>query len=182
MEADAPLEFYIKNTMSKALIVIDMQNDFLTGNLANPDACEIIPNIRIEENKEDYDCIIFTRDTHNTNYLQTPEGKNLPIEHCIEGTWGHQIVDELLTVNKHLVTLNKPTFGSLELYKVVEDCEEVTLVGTCTDICVVSNALILKAAMPELVVNVKADCCAGTTPENHKAALQVMQSCQINII
>jgi nicotinamidase/pyrazinamidase len=168
--------------MSKALIVVDMQNDFLTGSLANPAACEIIPNIRLEENKDEYDFVIFTKDTHQSDYLQTPEGKHLPIEHCIEGTWGHQVTDELLTIHKHLVVLNKPTFGSLELYKMLEDVNEVTLVGTCTDICVVSNALILKAALPELVVNVKADCCAGTTPENHEAALKVMKSCQINII
>lgn len=168
--------------MSKALIVIDMQNDFLTGSLANPDACKIIPYIRLEENKDEYDCIIFTKDTHQPDYLQTPEGKQLPIEHCIEGTWGHQLTNELLSIRKHFVVLNKPTFGSLELSKLLDDFNEVTLVGTCTDICVVSNALILKAALPELAVNVKADYCAGTTPENHEAALKVLKSCQINII
>ena len=179
--------------MKKITIVIDMQNDFLTGALANPDAVNIIPSVLEEIKKADY--VMYTRDTHSENYLDTQEGKNLPVPHCIEGTQGWQIVDDLAPQNitdiKMWHIVNKPTFGDVNIWMDMYfadlvnwngDGVEVTFCGTCTDICVVSNAMIVKSLYPELVVNVKADACAGLTPEKHKAALEVMSSCQINII
>ena len=179
--------------MKKITIVIDMQNDFLTGALANPDAVNIIPSVLEEIKKADY--VMYTRDTHSENYLETQEGKNLPVPHCIEGTHGWQIVDELdphsITDIKMWSIVNKPTFGDVNIWMDMYFADlvnwngegvEVTFCGTCTDICVVSNAMIVKSLYPELVVNVKADACAGLTPEKHKAALDVMSSCQINII
>ena len=179
--------------MKKITIVIDMQNDFLTGALANPDAVNIIPSVLEEIKKADY--VMYTRDTHSKNYLETQEGKNLPVPHCIEGTHGWQIVDELdphsIADIKMWHIVNKPTFGDVNIWMDMYfadlvnwngDGVEVTFCGTCTDICVVSNAMIVKSLYPELVVNVKADACAGLTPEKHKAALEVMSSCQINII
>lgn len=179
--------------MKKITIVIDMQNDFLTGALANPDAVNIIPSVLEEIKKADY--AMYTRDTHSKNYLETQEGKNLPVPHCIEGTHGWQIVDELdphsIADIKMWHIVNKPTFGDVNIWMDMYFADlvnwngegvEVTFCGTCTDICVVSNAMIVKSLYPELVVNVKADACAGLTPEKHKAALDVMSSCQINII
>ena len=182
--------------MKKITIVIDMQNDFLTGSLANPDAVNIIPSVLDEIKVADF--VVYTRDTHSDNYLKTQEGKNLPVPHCIEGTWGWQIVDELnprgiscVNDSDNWIVYNKPTFGCVNIWNndffaqiVNENGQdvEVTFCGTCTDICVVSNAMIVKSLYPELVVNVKADACAGLTPEKHKAALDVMSSCQINII
>lgn len=179
--------------MKKITIVIDMQNDFLTGALANPDAVSIIPSVLEEIKKADY--VMYTRDTHSENYLKSQEGKNLPVPHCIEGTHGWQIVDELdpnsIADIKMWHIVNKPTFGDVNIWMDMYFADlvnwsgegvEVTFCGTCTDICVVSNAMIVKSLYPELVVNVKADACAGLTPEKHKAALDVMSSCQINII
>ena len=179
--------------MKKITIVIDMQNDFLTGSLANPDAVSIIPSVLDQIKNSDY--VMYTRDTHSENYLDTQEGKNLPVPHCIEGTQGWQIVDDLAPQNitdiKMWHIVNKPTFGDVNIWMDMYFAElvnwngdgvEVTFCGTCTDICVVSNALIVKSLYPEIVVNVKADACAGLTPEKHKAALEVMSSCQINII
>ena len=177
--------------MKKITIVIDMQNDFLTGSLANPDAVSIIPSVLDQIKNSDY--VIYTRDTHDENYLETQEGKNLPVPHCVENTHGWQIVDELdphnITDIKMWHIVNKPTFGDVNIWMdmyfedlVNGDGVDVTFCGTCTDICVVSNALIVKSLFPELVVNVKADACAGLTTEKHKAALDVMNSCQINII
>ena len=179
--------------MKKITIVVDMQNDFLTGSLANPDAVSIIPSVLDQIKNSDY--VMYTRDTHGENYLETQEGKNLPVPHCVEGTHGWQIVDELdphnITDIKMWHIVNKPTFGDANIWMDMYfadlvnwngDGVEVTFCGTCTDICVVSNALIVKSLYPELVVNVKADACAGLTPEKHKAALDVMNSCQINII
>lgn len=167
----------------KVLIVVDMQNDFLTGSLANPDACKIVP--KIIELAKNYDEIWFTLDSHNSDYLQTAEGKALPIEHCIVGTEGWKLVEQLKSIDAPTHYIQKNTFGSLKLADAIDpfnDLEEVTFCGTCTDICVVSNALILKAMRPNLTINVKADCCAGLSPDKHEAALSVMQSCQINII
>ena len=179
--------------MKKITIVIDMQNDFLTGALANPDAVNIIPSVLEEIKKADY--VMYTRDTHGENYLKTQEGKKLPVPHCVEGTHGWQIVDDLdphsIADIKMWHIVNKPTFGDVNIWMDMyfadlvnwngEDVE-VTFCGTCTDICVVSNAMIVKSLYPELVVNVKADACAGLTTEKHKAAIDVMSSCQINII
>ena len=179
--------------MKKITVVIDMQNDFLTGALANPDAVNIIPSVLEQIKSADY--VMYTRDTHSENYLETQEGKNLPVPHCVVGTHGWQIVDELDPNNiadiKMWHIVNKPTFGDVNIWMDMyfadlvnwngEDVE-VTFCGTCTDICVVSNAMIVKSLYPEMVVNVKADACAGLTPEKHQSALDVMSSCQINII
>lgn len=167
--------------MKKTLIVIDMQNDFVTGALANPTAETIIPNIKkkIEEYERNGDKIIFTRDTHRSNYLETTEGKYLPVPHCIHGTWGWLVVDELNHPEYYHV--NKTTFGYPH-WEYENDLEEIELVGTCTDICVISNALILKAQFPNANITVDASCCAGVTPESHQAALTTMKMCQINVI
>lgn len=171
----------------KKLIIIDMQNDFITGSLANPDAEKIIPNI-IEKMKEyNEKDIIYTLDTHYGDYLDTNEGKHLPVKHCIVGTWGHEIDDRLRpSILSRATLLHKDTFGTFKVESMFEKHEgknlELTLVGTCTDICVVSNALILKAQFPEARIIVDASCCAGVTPEKHKAALEVMKSCQIEVV
>lgn len=166
----------------KILIIVDMQNDFVTGSLGTKEAKKIIPNIKkkIQEYSSRGDIIIFTRDTHDTDYLQTQEGKVLPVEHCIYPTNGWEIVDELKTPDCTYV--NKSSFGWLHWGEFDFKNKEVELVGVCTDICVISNALILKASFPEIKITVDASCCAGVSPEKHKAALDVMKSCQINVI
>ena len=168
--------------MKKTLIVIDMQNDFIDGALGTPEAQAIVPNVKkkIEEYEANGYDIVFTRDTHQKDYLDTNEGKHLPVEHCIEGTYGWQIVSELIS-NEPYPIVDKPTFGNL-YWKEFFDFEEIELVGLCTDICVVSNALILKAMYPEINITVDASCCAGVTPESHQAALTTMKMCQINVI
>lgn len=167
--------------MNKTLIVIDVQNDFVTGTLNNELAQAIIPKIKnkIDKYLSYGDEVIFTRDTHTAYYLATNEGKHLPIEHCINGTWGWLVVNELS--HPECRHINKPTFG-YRYWNIEGEFENIELVGTCTDICVVSNALILKAQFPNANITVDASCCAGTTPERHKAALEVMKSCQINVI
>ncbi len=166
--------------MSKVLIVVDMQNDFVTGTLGSKEAQAILPNVKskIKEYADRGDRIIFTRDTHGDNYLETPEGKKLPVKHCIENTEGWQVVADLVTEPCEYV--NKPTFGWLSWDDFGEK-DEIELIGVCTDICVVSNALILKARYPEAAISVDASCCAGVTPEKHKAALETMKSCQIDV-
>ena len=170
--------------MKKLLIVVDMQNDFLTGTLGSPQAQGILPNVeaKIESVKQSGGTVLFTRDTHKADYLSTQEGRFLPVVHCVEGTEGHLISDELDCGG--LDVFDKPTFGSLELAKQVAEggYDEVELCGLCTDICVVSNALILKAQLPETAITVDARCCAGVTEESHKAALITMKMCQVNII
>lgn len=165
----------------KALIVIDMQNDFIDGALGTKEAVAIVPRVKqkIEEYQKRGDRIIFTRDTHEFGYLETHEGKNLPIPHCIKGTNGWEIVDGLY--NPGYLYVNKYTFGWPHWYTMLSD-PEIEIVGLCTDICVISNALILRSLYPESDITVDASCCAGTTPENHRAALSVMKSCQINVI
>lgn len=169
----------------KVLVVIDMQNDFVTGSLANPAAQAIVPNIakKIKEYQKKKDKIIFTRDTHRSDYLKTAEGKALPVPHCVHGTWGWIVVDELNHPEcKHI---DKPTFGykhwEYEIYDGTGEVSEIELVGTCTDICVISNALLLKTEYPDVKISVDSSCCAGLTPEKHAAALEVMKSCQINV-
>lgn len=161
-----------------------MQNDFISGALGTPRAQQILPAVKakIEKFKESGGQVLFTRDTHSANYLNTQEGKYLPLVHCVEGTWGHAIAEELDTAGSQV--LDKPNFGSLELARQVAqgDYDEVELCGLCTDICVVSNALILKAQIPETTVAVDARCCAGVTEESHRAALLTMKMCQVNII
>jgi nicotinamidase-related amidase len=170
--------------MKKLLIVVDMQNDFITGALGSDMAQAILPDVRakIEAYKQAGDAVLYTRDTHQKNYLETQEGKFLPVAHCIEGTSGHMIADGLDVSDCEI--FDKPTFGSLELAKLVAtgEYDEVELCGLCTDICVVSNALILKAQLPETKVSVDARCCAGVTEESHKAALLTMKMCQVNVV
>ncbi len=166
--------------MKKTLIVVDMQNDFITMALGTPEAVAIVPKVKakIEEYKSRGDEIIFTRDTHGEDYLETAEGKNLPVAHCIKDTKGWEIADGLYTEGARII--DKPNFGWP--YWDLEDLREVEMVGLCTDICVVSNALIIKAQFPEIEVTVDSACCAGVTPESHKAALDTMKMCQINVI
>ena len=176
----------------KTLVVIDMQNDFIDGALGTPEAQAIVPKVahKIEEYLDRGDQVIFTRDTHHRNYLETLEGKKLPVEHCIEETAGWMIDRRLQEYVKPYEgnVINKFTFGCanwiirLAPARFAYPVDGIELVGLCTDICVVSNALILKANFPETEITVDASCCAGTTPENHKAALQVMKCCQINIV
>ena len=175
--------------MKKLLIVVDMQNDFITGALGTPEAGKIVPKVaaKIDEYKEykrcSNDCdIVFTRDTHQNDYLQTLEGAFLPVPHCIEGSCGHQIADCLDTDGCEVI--DKPNFGSLDLAEraAAGGYDEIELCGLCTDICVVSNALILKARLPEVNISVDASCCAGVTEESHAAALLTMKMCQVNVI
>jgi nicotinamidase-related amidase len=243
--------------MKKLLIVVDMQNDFVTGSLGSIQAEKIVPAVKakIEEYKRSGDHVIFTRDTHTEDYLDTQEGKRLPAIHCVIGTEGHRIIDDLDTSGCEV--LDKPTFGSIELAeKLAGNCidsrcydgkidklfcdeknhkqdddwivndlnvndlnvndlnvndlnvndlnvydlnvndlnvndlnvndlnvyDEIELCGLCTDICVVSNALILKAMLPETKVSVDASCCAGVTDESHRAALLTMKMCQVNVL
>lgn len=165
----------------KTLIVVDMQNDFIDGALGTKEAQAIVPNVKkkIEEYEARGDAIVFTKDTHYGNYLETNEGKHLPVKHCIEGTHGWEISSEFNWAAYPIV--EKETFGNV-YWKSFFDFEEVELVGLCTDICVVSNALIIKAMYPEINITVDASCCAGVTPESHKAALTTMKMCQINVI
>lgn len=174
--------------MSKLLIVVDMQRDFIDGSLGTPEAATIVPNV-IEKIKNWEGDIIATLDTHKANYLETKEGKILPIEHCIEGTDGHRLngkIYETLYDNHHKIfnILKKGTFGSTALPELIRgrDIDYIELVGLCTNICVVSNALLLKANFPEMDIAVDASCCAGVTPESHKAALLTMKMCLIDII
>ena len=166
--------------IGKVLIVIDMQNDFVTGTLGNKEAQAIVLNVqaKVKEYADRGDRIIFTRDTHEENYLDTPEGKKLPVKHCINGTEGWQIVPGLEVENCEYI--DKPTFGWLN-WEGFGSNDEIELVGVYTDICVVSNALILKAKYPEATISVDASCCAGVTPEKHNAALETMKSCQIDV-
>ncbi len=166
--------------MKKTLIVIDMQNDFITMALGTPEAVAILPKVKakIEEYKRRGDEIIFTRDTHGEDYMSTNEGKNLPVPHCIRGTKGWEIADGLYTEGARII--DKPNFGWP--YWDLEDLREVEMVGLCTDICVVSNALIIKAQFPEISLTVDSSCCAGVTPQSHEEALATMKMCQINVI
>ncbi len=170
--------------MKKLLLVIDMQNDFVTGSLGSKEAEKIVINVKekIEQYKNNNYDIIFTRDTHFENYLETQEGRNLPVVHCVKGTVGHEIIKELDTKGYEVV--DKPSFGSIELSEKVAQgiYDEVELCGLCTDICVVSNAVILKARLPETIITVDSKCCAGVTEESHNAALCTMKMCQVNVI
>ncbi len=166
--------------MKKTLIVVDMQNDFIDMALGTKEAVAIVPKVKakIAQYVNDGNEVVFTRDTHDENYLETNEGKNLPVPHCIKGTYGWEIADGLYVEGSRII--DKPNFGWKNWDK--EVLEEVELVGLCTDICVVSNALIIKAAHPEIKVSVDSQCCAGVTPETHKAALETMKMCQINVM
>ena len=173
----------------KVLIVVDMQNDFIDGALGTKEAEAIVPAV-VEKIKSFDGEILVTYDTHHEDYLNTQEGQNLPVPHCIEGTDGWQLnakVQEALQTAGAVKEFHKPTFGSEEIGRYLaeenkkEPIEEITLIGLCTDICVISNAMICKAFLPEVPVHVDAACCAGVTPESHETALAAMKPCQIII-
>ena len=170
--------------MKRLLVIVDMQNDFLTGALANENAERVLANVKAKLEKARLENIevVFTRDTHFENYLSTQEGKNLPVPHCIKGTWGWSIADGLYEGNERV--FDKPVFGSIELATFVKEggYTDVEVVGVCTDICVVSNVLLIKAYCPETAVVVDSDCCAGVTKESHESALKTMASCQVTIL
>lgn len=182
--------------MAKVLVVVDMQNDFVTGALRNEDAIAIVPNVvnEIDNAIADEKLIIYTRDTHDAPniYMTTEEGKNLPVPHCEKGTKGWQIIPEiegyLAAYTDNTYVVNKGTFGSTNLGDLLcriyasKGIEEIEFIGICTDICVISNALLTKAFLPNVPLTVKADCCAGVTPESHKTALNAMAACQIKVI
>lgn len=173
----------------KVLVVVDMQNDFVDGALGTKEACAIVPDV-VKMIEEFDGKIVATRDTHMENYMDSQEGKNLPVIHCVKGTEGWRINSEIQKAldEKQAVVIDKPTFGSVELGEYVrkldreEPVEEILLIGVCTDICVISNALLLKAYLPEVPVKVAASCCAGVTPEQHAQALEAMKPCQIEIV
>lgn len=169
--------------MAKFFIVIDMQNDFVTGSLANPAAVKTIPFIKeqIQQYKEKGYQVIFTRDSHSEDYLETGEGKHLPVKHCIMYTKGWEIVPELMEeTDEDTLFIDKLHFGYDGWEEFIKEGDEVVICGTCTDICVVSNSLAIKA-IENVEVTVIADCCAGLTKESHEAALKVMECCQCNI-
>ena len=192
----------------KVLIVVDMQKDFVDGSLGTKEAQAIVPLVAetIEQIAAPDTVVIFTKDTHPDNYMSTLEGKNLPVPHCIKGTAGHSIVDEVFNAYINVIDtyadayevypmteinpikVEKPTFGSIELQNVLYDInenhgvEEVTLMGLCTGICVMSNAILAKATLPEVPVRVVEECCACVTPYSHKTAIDAMRLCQIEIV
>lgn len=170
--------------MKKLLVVVDMQNDFIGGPLGTKEAEAVVPAVaaRIKRAKADGDEILFTRDTHGNDYPASAEGKKLPVAHCLRGTYGWQIDGRLDAAGAKI--LDKPAFGSVALGEYVRSggYGEIELVGVCTDICVISNALLVKAFSPETRVAVRRDCCAGVTPESHENALRAMAVCQIEII
>ena len=192
--------------MKKFLVVVDMQKDFVDGALGTKEAQAIVPKVvaTIEQMAAPDTVVIFTKDTHGENYMNTLEGQNLPVPHCIKGTPGHSIVDEVFgaycfrdfmdpwtvypIADTNPLKIEKPSFGSIDLQNILYNMnensgiEEITLMGLCTGICVMSNAILAKATLPEVPVNVIADCCACVTPESHKTALEAMKLCQINII
>lgn len=180
----------------KILVVVDMQNDFIDGALGTKEAVSIVPHV-VEKIRQFDGRVLYTRDTHEENYLETQEGRNLPVEHCIRGTKGWELASQIEAIRVEKAgeaPLDKPTFGSCELGQLLKaqdddlkkqgkpGIESVTLIGLCTDICVISNAMIVKAFLPEVPVKVDAACCAGVTPESHKNALEAMKVCQIEVI
>ena len=168
----------------KLLVVVDMQNDFIGGVLGTKEAQNILPAVRarIADARKEGEEVAFTRDTHGEDYLSTQEGKNLPVPHCIAGTAGHEIAAGLCLAGERV--FDKPAFGSIELAAYVKErgFAAVELVGVCTDICVISNALLIKAFCPEAEVCVRAGCCAGVTPQSHQTALAAMRACQVKIL
>ena len=173
--------------MQQAYLIIDMQNDFIDGTLGTKEAQAIVPRVekalqtakRDENNDTDF---IFTQDTHDEDYLDNQEGHHLPIMHCLKDSHGWNITKALMPYTLMAEILEKPTFGCTDLVQEVAPYDRLVLMGLCTDICVISNALLLKAYFPEKEIAVLADCCAGSTPENHDIALKAMENCQITII
>lgn len=169
----------------KVLAIIDMQKDFIDGALGTKEAVSIVPKVaaRLKKAREDGETVVFTRDTHHVDYLSTQEGRKLPVPHCMEGTAGWQI-DAALPVLDAPV-FDKHGFGSpalIDYLKGLPELESVEFIGLCTDICVITNAMMTKGALPEVSLFVRADCCAGVTPESHETALNAMKMCQIEIV
>ena len=173
--------------MQNILIVVDMQNDFIDGALGTREAVAIVPAVA-EKIRAFPGRVIFTRDTHQENYRETQEGKRLPVPHCIKGTPGWEIRAELAALRPEAEIVDKPTFGSSALGHLLaganeeDPIESITVIGLCTDICVISNALLIKACLPEVPITVDAACCAGVTPESHRTALAAMKMCQIDVV
>lgn len=176
-------------TLRKVLIVVDMQNDFIDGALGTKEAQQIVE--RVAEKISAFDGeVCYTRDTHQENYLETQEGRNLPVLHCVQGSEGWQLEKKIaeLAIQNHAPIFDKNTFGSIELTHYLtriaqkEEIELIELVGLCTDICVIANTMLLKAALPEVPIQVDASCCAGVTPKSHETALEAMKMCQIRIV
>ena len=173
--------------MRKLLIVIDMQNDFIDAALGTKEAVSIVDAVKEKIRSYPAEDVIATMDTHGENYMKTQEGKYLPVPHCIKGSDGWQIRPDIAELLKDAKIYEKPTFGSVKMaadLKALSEKEEIELelIGLCTDICVASNALLLKAVMPEVKISVDPVCCAGVTPEKHEAALETMRSCQIQVV
>ena len=160
----------------RATIVIDVQNDFVKGALGSKEAQEMIPRL-VEKLKGVKWEMIFTQDTHKANYLETEEGRRLPIEHCIKNTPGWDIVEEIEPFTEKATVIEKGAFGSTRLPSMLKKYDEIELCGLCTDVCVISNALLIKAFYPDKTVIIDSKCCAGVTPESHEAALLVMKNC-----
>ncbi len=171
--------------MKKALIVVDMQKDFINGALGTKEAEAIVDNVAEVVKTFDGD-VIFTRDTHTDKYMETQEGRKLPVLHCIKDTEGWQIDRKLASLRTDAMKIfDKPSFGSVALAEYLQaqkELESVTLIGLCTDICVISNALLIKAFLPEVEISVIEKCCAGVTPQSHQNALEAMKMCQIKIV
>ena len=167
--------------MNDLILIIDMQNDFIDGSLGTKEAQAIVPRVQKKLLTTDR-VIMFTQDTHGQDYMDSQEGKNLPIKHCIKSEKGWEICDALKPYVKESNVFEKPTFGCTKLIQAVEPYESITIVGLCTDICIISNVLLIKAFYPEKMIRVDSKCCAGVTPESHENALKAMRSCQIKII
>ncbi len=173
--------------MNRILLVVDMQNDFIDGSLGTKEAVAIVP--AVAEKIRNFDgAVFYTKDTHSQNYMATNEGKYLPVQHCIKGSDGWRLnpLIEKLCIDKRATSVEKRTFGASSLPDLLymrypDGLDEIEIVGLCTDICVISNALLLKAFFPETTINVDAACCAGVTPESHNNALAAMKMCQIQI-
>lgn len=173
--------------MRDILIVVDMQKDFIDGALGTPEAVAIVPAV-VEKVRGFEGDILFTRDTHFENYMETQEGRNLPVPHCIRGTEGWEICKELQPFAEDKLILDKVTFGAMELGPILQEMHEedeissITFVGLCTDICVISNVMIAKAFLPEVPIIVDVACCAGVTPDSHNTALASMRMCQVQVV
>lgn len=177
-----------RSVMKKVLVVVDMQNDFVDGALGTPEAVAIVPNVAKKIREFDGDELFVTYDTHYDNYLDTLEGQKLPVPHCIDGTYGHELNAEIKAAlkGKDYKDVIKAGFGSFSISRGLKDRYpgeemEVEFVGLCTDICVVSNVLIMRAGYPNAKITVDSACCAGVTPQRHEAALETMRSCQIDV-
>lgn len=175
--------------MKKILVAVDMQKDFVDGALGTAEAVKIVPNVAAKIKAFQGDEIFVTFDTHGENYAETLEGKKLPVAHCIEGTEGHKLIPEAEKAleGKKYTRVFKKTFGTFEIAQILAEKYpgeeiEADVIGLCTDICVISNALILRAAFPNSKIRVDASCCAGVTPQSHEAALLTMSCCQIDVV